>query len=235
MITNDGQVKILDFGLAKLMDEEGGQPLGPTRTLVESEKPRTRMDTSSHGGLYVAGAGEGKKVDARTDIFSFGAVLYEMLTGQKAFHRRPRSGLSRPSFAKSRSGMSNQRNPSSGHRTNSRALLRKDPQRRWQSMSDLKVVLLDLKEDSESGKLRSQAAAIRPRRKSRILPIAATLLVVLAAAVILGRRLFFQIKPARRIRADAADLRFGNNLVSGRISGREHSCLQLGPRRRRRV
>src|SRR5215475_2055183 len=81
-ITNDGRVKILDFGLAKLTQLDGN----PSQTDV----PTRRVDTDP--GVVMGTVGymspeqlKGGKVDQRADIFSFGAILYEMLSGRRAF------------------------------------------------------------------------------------------------------------------------------------------------------
>jgi eukaryotic-like serine/threonine-protein kinase len=81
-ITKDGRVKILDFGLAKLTQAESSS--------------HTSLPTATHGteaGVVLGTAGymspeqvRGMAVDARSDIFSFGAILYEMLSGKRAFH-----------------------------------------------------------------------------------------------------------------------------------------------------
>ena len=80
MVTGNGLVKILDFGLAKLISPDPD----PDATLASG--PLT-MEGSILGTVaYMSPEqAQGKKVDARSDIFSFGAVLYEMTTGQRAF------------------------------------------------------------------------------------------------------------------------------------------------------
>ena len=82
-ITNDGRVKILDFGIAKLTQPEGVQS--------QTEIPTKRVDTEP--GVVMGTVGymspeqvRGRPVDHRSDIFSFGAILYEMLSGRRAFH-----------------------------------------------------------------------------------------------------------------------------------------------------
>jgi hypothetical protein len=129
----------------------------------------------------------GKPVDARSDIFSFGSVLYEMLTGRRAFDGETKATTMAAVITLdpvSPSGISRQL-PAEVERVVIRCL-RKDPQRRWQNMSDLKVALQDLKEESESGKL--QAEVVAPARKRRVPLWAAALagLAVLAAAGILA-------------------------------------------------
>src|SRR5437667_11213149 len=83
-ITKDGRVKILDFGIAKLTQVEGAE--------AQTDIPTRRVDTGP--GVVMGTVGymspeqvRGQKVDHRSDIFSFGAILYEILSGRRAFHR----------------------------------------------------------------------------------------------------------------------------------------------------
>lgn len=82
-ITNDGRVKILDFGLAKLTQLDGNQ--------AQTDIPTRRVDTEP--GVVMGTVGymspeqlRGRNIDQRSDIFAFGAILYEMLSGRRAFH-----------------------------------------------------------------------------------------------------------------------------------------------------
>jgi serine/threonine protein kinase len=81
MLTTDGHVKILDFGLAKLMSPAESDPEGPTFA-KQGTDPGTVMGTASYMSPEQA---LGKPLDARTDVFSFGVVLYEMATGDAPF------------------------------------------------------------------------------------------------------------------------------------------------------
>ena len=83
MVNEHGLVKVLDFGLAKLTEATPAGGDEPTRTMRPTTEEGKIVGTVSYMSPEQA---EGKKVDARSDIFSFGAVLYEMVTGTQAFH-----------------------------------------------------------------------------------------------------------------------------------------------------
>jgi Tol biopolymer transport system component len=136
---------------------------------------------------------EGKPLDARSDIFSFGALLYEMASGQRAF-----SGESRVSTLAMI--LREEPRPLSGIGRNVpidlekiiRRCLRKDPARRFHHMIDVKVALDDLKEDSESG---AAAAIASERRRPRAVWFAVGAGALLLIALV-GAYTFYERTPA---------------------------------------
>jgi Tol biopolymer transport system component len=139
---------------------------------------------------------EGKPLDPRSDIFSFGALLYEMTTGQRAF-RGETSMSTISAILRDDPVPAGQLSPDVPRDLDKiiARCMRKDPERRFQTMADVRVALLELKEESESGRL--PAPAVTPVRKAnRGWGFASGAAILLAAAVFFGLRTR-QVAPVR--------------------------------------
>ena len=148
MVTEDGLVKILDFGLAKLA-EPGDLTEASTKDVDLHTKEGHVLGTAPYMSPEQA---QGKKVDSRSDIFSFGCVLYEMVTGQRAFPEDSMAGVM-ASIIRGEPRKVSEIVPSVPldlERITTRCL-RKEPERRFQSMGDLRVELLEIQETVKSG------------------------------------------------------------------------------------
>ncbi len=187
-VTNDGHVKILDFGLAKRVDAAPGeQTSAPTGTGGGHTEPGTVMGTM---GYMSPEQVRGLPVDHRTDIFSFGAILYELLSGKKAFKRDTASDtiaaiLKEEPQELTQSG----RNVSPALDHIVKHCLEKDRENRFQSAKDVAFALSEASSPTTGVTSGSFVVPPSPRRGpgKAVVAIAAFALVFAVAALLFWR------------------------------------------------
>src|SRR5262249_12995662 len=176
-VTNRGQAKILDFGLAKVtLKPESVALTDPT---IESEEHLTSPGSTLGTVAYMSPEQvRGKELDARTDLFSFGAVVYEMATGIVPF-RGDTSGVIFDSILNRLPAPAIRLNPDVSPKLEEiiNKSLEKDRSLRYQHASDVRTDLQRLKRDTESTKIAAIPASPDKTLKRR------KLWVVLAACI----------------------------------------------------
>jgi serine/threonine protein kinase len=174
MITTAGLVKVLDFGLAKLLQPDSiwktnaAGATGDSATIqISNHATISNAPQTAEGSIlgtvnYMAPEqAEGKKVDGRADVFSLGAVMYEMLTGRRAFHGES-------DIAILSAVLRDEVQPISTYVEDLpreledliRVCLRKDPNARWQTMKEVETRLSALKRRLDAGALSSRPPAV---------------------------------------------------------------------------
>src|SRR5713226_6679005 len=183
MLTKSG-TKLLDFGLAKLKQEVAPANV-PLSQLPTASDALTAEGTIVGTLLYIAPEQlEGKEVDARTDIFAFGAVVYEMATGKKAFEGKSQAGVIGAIMSSEPPPMSSLQpmTPPALDRLVKKCLA-KEPEKRWQAASD---VCDELKWIAEGGSQVGLAMPLVAQRKSRERLALSVAVVLLGAALALA-------------------------------------------------
>lgn len=227
MVTAEGLVKVLDFGLAKLTE-----PLTETGDLVLTQTVPVHTEAGVVFGTvqYMSPEqAEGKKVDARSDIFSFGSVLYEMITGRRPFPGNSKLAILSAILGKEPLPLSEipKGTPPELEQL-VRRCLEKDPECRYQSMSEVKAVLEDLHDTlrtpSTAGRLRALGAPARRRvTRRRWLRAGAAALLAMALFIVIpsawralhagNRGVLVAMLPVQSSAADPAGQAFSEGLV----------------------
>ena len=186
-ITPDGVVKVLDFGLAKAAS-------GDTATADLTQSPTLTIGGTREGIILGTAAymspeqTRGQSVDKRTDIWAFGCVLYEMLTGRLAFNRNTLSDTVAAIIEREPDWTVLPASTSLPLRQLLRRCLKKDPKRRLQAIGDARVQI----EELISGPTEEAATQPRAQRSSRIGWIVGALSLVIAAALAVPATLYFR-------------------------------------------
>jgi eukaryotic-like serine/threonine-protein kinase len=236
IVSDQGDVKILDFGLAKLIEPDAADAWAPTESVHLETASGVIAGTAAYMSPEQA---EGQRLDARSDIFSFGAMLYEMFTGRRAFNGASKLSTLASLLHTDPGSISetHEKLPRELNRIVQRCL-RKDPRRRWQNVADLKIALEDLALESESA-VAAPLVRSQPRsRWRRWIPLfgAALVLLALAAGLYIGaislahpqptfQRLTFQ-------RGNVAEARFspdGTVLVSAQWGAEPTRIFSVRP------
>jgi serine/threonine-protein kinase len=213
-VRRDGAVKVLDFGLAKVMDPlaaaSGGRAggdlaLSPTLT-ARATQAGVILGTAAYMSPEQA---RGRAVDRRADIWAFGAVLYEMLTGRRAFEGEDVSFTLANVLKEGVDWSALPADLPPGVRRLLRRCLEKDPRRRLASMADARLELEDTETAGATGAATGSGAwasgtgsgAAAPARRALSLPVA---LGIAAAAALLTAGLMRAFAPATAPVAQAA-------------------------------
>jgi eukaryotic-like serine/threonine-protein kinase len=205
-LRKDGTVKVLDFGLAKTT----APPSGSAFSTMHSGSPTLTTPAMTEAGIILGTAAymspeqaKGQPVDQRADVWAFACVLYEMLTGRRAF---PGNGVTETLAAILERDVDWSRLPAStpaGVRTLLRRALAKDPRRRLHHIADAR---LELDEANTTTNAAPERIANEPRRRPWMW--VAAVAVVLAAAAVAGAWRLGSSAPSTGVTATSARLSF---------------------------
>jgi len=190
-VTRDGRVKILDFGLAKLTHQEEGSQATNLPTATAGTEPGVVLGTL---GYMAPEQVRGKQADARSDIFSFGAILYEMLSGKRAFHGDSAADTMSAILREDPPDLSvTNQNISPGLERIVRHCLEKNPEQRFHSAHDL---AFDLEALSTTSAATSAPSGVRASRGLKIRFPALAAVAAIGFGIVAGHYLWRAAPPS---------------------------------------
>ena len=225
-ITRDGRVKILDFGLAKQESAVAAAAATATHARPLDTTPGTVMGTA---GYMSPEQVRGKPVDQRTDIFALGAVLYEMISGKRAFHGETAADTMSAILREEPPDLTEtNRNLPPGLERIVRHCLEKNPEERFQSAHDIAFALDALTGITTTGSGAALKVDLGPRVKVRMVAAVVAVAIALALGIAMGlqasRTAPSQFKPVTFRLGWMGDARFtpdGDMVYSAAWDGKE--------------
>ena len=197
--TPDGRVKILDFGLARMFDSRAGNAdVSNSPTMMSATGAGMILGTAAYMSPEQA---RGREAGVRSDIWAFGAVLYELLTGRQAFQGETVTDLLASVIKSEPDWSALPASTPEPIRLLVRQCLQKDSRRRLQHIGDARIFLEEMKVEMKAGFAPAGAASPVPRSRER----SAWILITAALSVALA---FVAVSSLRRAPAEAAAVRF---------------------------
>jgi serine/threonine-protein kinase len=197
MITPQGKVKVLDFGLAKALQPAWRNDSSESPTVTAETEPGVVMGTGAYMSPEQA---RGRPLDKRTDIWSFGCVLFEVLTGTRAFPGKTTSDCMAAVLSAEPDWSALPPTVPPGVESLLRRCLQKDPARRLRDIGDARLELDEAEKGASSLHDRTLASSPRTGSRMRLLSGAAAMFLLGAAVMtVVGRGILRQPTPGRSI------------------------------------